>query len=412
MTNTKPEESSSSSTTASTSSSDPHPKSTLRDLIISTTLNLNAAALASTSAVVPAPPGLNPQLTTVNFYRFSSRIGVVFRARRRVYRLISWYRTTDTLVAMAAYIFVCLYPKLLLLVPQLALLAIVIYNFHAKKVNQPKDVAEPLPPSVFNERELLKEEAEADEGFLANVEKKRQLYLNNMAGIQNMMGEFSDAYDRVVDALWPLAWENPEVTRNISLVLIASLVAMTSVMWFVPWRYVFLAGGILFFLANTPYARAVAKELQPIVLKWLNLWLGKTKMETGVKYLEEGARISVEVFENQRWWAEVGFTSQLLGKGMDGAWTDEMGKRRPPKDDIEPPRGYAWSEEKWHMATQEWAQNKYGGGVRPDSDGWVYFDRTWQKPREESAMGGLEVWPTRRRVWVRKGIREEGKKKR
>ncbi|CAO3650317.1 unnamed protein product [Cunninghamella blakesleeana] len=83
-------------------------------------------------------PPLHPQTTNKNFFRFVSRCGPIFAFRDQVILLLSWDQPIDTLVALIAYCFICFYPKLLLLIPQLVIIYILINSYY-KRFNKSLD---------------------------------------------------------------------------------------------------------------------------------------------------------------------------------------------------------------------------------------------------------------------------------
>ncbi|OAA65769.1 integral peroxisomal membrane protein [Niveomyces insectorum RCEF 264] len=133
---------------------------------------------------------------------------------------------------------------------------------------------------------------------------------------------------------------------------------------------------------------------------------------------DAGVRFTFILFENQRRWMGLGWTTSLFAYERP-AWTDEHNNAVPSKDDFELPEVEDGSKMRWrwvegsrwrvdgvvddavrvektgrhgeHMDT--WDYDGDGGRM-----GWVYYDNKWQNGRR-----GQEGWSrwTRRRKWYR-----------
>ncbi|KAK6540041.1 peroxisome- protein [Orbilia ellipsospora] len=108
-----------------------------------------------------------------------------------------------------------------------------------------------------------------------------------------------------------------------------------------------------------------------------------------------GVRFTFSIYENQRRWLGVGWTSSLFAYERP-AWTDEHLSACPPVDEFMLPDAkngmkWRWVEgQKWQIEGEEDAK-KVGNG-------WVYFDNKWR-----NAKRGVDSWSayTRRRRWYR-----------
>ena len=114
-----------------------------------------------------------------------------------------------------------------------------------------------------------------------------------------------------------------------------------------------------------------------------------------------GVRFTFALYENQRRWLGLGWSSSMVAYER-AAWTDEHLNKASPKDRFKLPEvegGHAV----WRWAPEsEW---KVEGSVKgangsPDKgkgEGWIYYDNKWNDPR------GLDGWGryTRRRKWFR-----------
>ncbi|KAF2133581.1 Pex24p-domain-containing protein [Dothidotthia symphoricarpi CBS 119687] len=116
-----------------------------------------------------------------------------------------------------------------------------------------------------------------------------------------------------------------------------------------------------------------------------------------------GVRFTFSIYENQRRWLGIGWTSSMLAYER-ASWTDEHLNAVPPKEQFELPEvegGQArW---RWVQGT-EWKtegadkDGKVDKGVSKDDTGWIYYDNKWRDGRR-----GQDGWGryTRRRKWYR-----------
>ncbi|KAJ9649519.1 hypothetical protein H2201_006176 [Coniosporium apollinis] len=109
-----------------------------------------------------------------------------------------------------------------------------------------------------------------------------------------------------------------------------------------------------------------------------------------------GIRFTFTLYENQRRWLGIGWTSSMLAYER-ASWTDEHLNPAPSKDQFQLPDvegGHA----RWRWVEgSEWRVD--GGGDNNDSDGgWIYYDNKWRDGRR-----GQDGWGryTRRRKWYR-----------
>ncbi|KAK4110917.1 Pex24p-domain-containing protein [Canariomyces notabilis] len=125
-----------------------------------------------------------------------------------------------------------------------------------------------------------------------------------------------------------------------------------------------------------------------------------------------GVRFTFIIYENQRRWVGLGWTTSLFAYERP-AWTDEHNNAVPPRDEFELPEVENGSNMRWQWAegsrwrvdgvpdeavmtgdgTGEWDYDGPGGRM-----GWVYYDNKWQNGRR--GQDGWGRW-TRRRKWYR-----------
>ncbi|QBZ61846.1 hypothetical protein PoMZ_08804 [Pyricularia oryzae] len=125
---------------------------------------------------------------------------------------------------------------------------------------------------------------------------------------------------------------------------------------------------------------------------------------------DTGVRFTFIIYENQRRWVGLGWTSSLFTYER-AAWTDERNNPVPPKDEFELPEVEDGSRMRWRWVPgSKWrvdgvtddAVTTDDGQLDFDSDGgkmgWVYYDNKWQNGKR-----GQDSWGrwTRRRKWYR-----------
>lgn len=145
--------------------------------------------------------------------------------------------------------------------------------------------------------------------------------------------------------------------------------------------------------------------------------------EVATKSRTPGVRFTFILYENQRRWVGLGWTTSLFS-GERGPWTDEHLNPAPSKDEFELPHvesniaRWRWLDNSdWHIDGGDAIQHKHSGsktgptgslspitpksagGSAGDTDGggWIYYDSKWNDGRREDGWGRY----TRRRKWFR-----------
>ncbi|KAH8649053.1 integral peroxisomal membrane peroxin-domain-containing protein [Xylariales sp. PMI_506] len=119
---------------------------------------------------------------------------------------------------------------------------------------------------------------------------------------------------------------------------------------------------------------------------------------------DAGVRFTFIIYENQRRWVGLGWTSSLFAYERS-AWTDEHNNPVPPRDEFELPEvedGPA----KWRWVKGSNWRVDGAGDVQDESEydgeagknGWIYYDNKWNNGRR--GQDGWGRW-TRRRKWYR-----------
>ncbi|KAI8816315.1 integral peroxisomal membrane peroxin-domain-containing protein [Fimicolochytrium jonesii] len=355
---------SSPSATTLASTSDTESPGIVADLIASTAINSAAMRRASSDQ-----PALNLLTTTPkNLTRFVLRLDAVVQFQEELTEVLTWQNPSKTLVVMSIYVFLCLYPILFLVSPQLLIIYLIMRNYYEKA--KTRATGQTTTPKVQ--------------------------YLKNLQFIQNSMGIYCDAYDDIKKNGALLDWSDADLTAHLLKMVLVSMFGVTIFVRFVPFNYVLLVAGVGVFLYNTAVFRAAAMTLPPVILKKLKFQVDTFKEAVKeARKTGDGSIVVVSLFENQRWWAGLGWIPHLL-RSERGAWSDSTGTlSRPTKDLFTPPPDPLGD---WEWADDDWLLDVGWADVDPNTGGWQYSDHAWANPRRAPYMSSL----TRRRMWVRK----------
>ncbi|KIK69717.1 hypothetical protein GYMLUDRAFT_34116 [Collybiopsis luxurians FD-317 M1] len=212
---------------------------------------------------------LSIQITTVNFKRFIERVGPVFWLQDRIEEIVFWKRGPKLTVAwLAAYGLLCYFPRLVFVLPQCILIAIILASVHYP-------IHKPIPsPLTFSEPASAKEPLSAAESPLpASVAEESVDWQANIQAIQNLMGFYADLHTALVPYLAHLSLSpnNPQLFKPkspytlplltiLTLTLPLSILLVTST--FFPTRLVcFLCGAGPVFSLNPEVRRWLSEIL-------------------------------------------------------------------------------------------------------------------------------------------------------
>ncbi|OXB43934.1 hypothetical protein B1J92_F08657g [Nakaseomyces glabratus] len=121
----------------------------------------------------------------------------------------------------------------------------------------------------------------------------------------------------------------------------------------------------------------------------------------------EPIRFTYVLYENQRRWIGIGWTSSMLSYERS-AWTDEFLNAAPPITEFTLPEGdsgleWKWIDKEWRLdltndGSIQLPSSKMKTTANPSSDdGFIYSDNTWKNPSTEDSFSKY----TRRRRWIR-----------
>ncbi|KAG9089382.1 hypothetical protein FS749_001380 [Ceratobasidium sp. UAMH 11750] len=440
----------------------------------SSTLSIPSMLLAATTQSLPPAPSASPretssgsakllsnrdslsiQITTANFRRFVSRSGPVFWFQDRVEEIFLWRCGWQYTVAWGSgYVFLCFYPRVLLILPQLALLAVLLLNY-------PGVIRPPTSPGTRPNRSPTRPPPQ-----LQATEGSAEWY-SNLQAIQNLMGAVSDAHELGVQLVPHLTWST-SATRPI---LLMTLLSLLLVLLPIPTRQIFLAAGLGplcithpvmqkvlpgIVAQTTPAVRVVVERLlddlrmeerhveargglkfEPRLPGFRTMHIPTTlKLALGLKtpaqpaagqYVvpepEEERMLEVELFENERWAAGAGWKAAHLRagerrgftRGRDGWSAGDGDVRGLEYGDVSSNLTFDLSPGWNFVETEDWRVDWVGSWLAcgADNDGWVYTNDSWLNPRPfppnelvqpTSGAVGNPTGPgvTRRRRWGRR----------
>ncbi|CAE6383724.1 unnamed protein product [Rhizoctonia solani] len=397
---------------------------------------------------------LSIQITTANFRRFVSRSGPVFWFQDRVEEIVLWKRGWSYTASWGcAYVFLCIYPRILLILPQLTLLTIMLINY----------------PGTPNRRPSSPNAKDASHGPTRSVpqlhapEGSSEWYANLQA-IQNLMGAVSDAHELATPIVPHLIWATP-ATRSI---LYMTLLTLPIVFFPISPQQLFLGGGLGLLCVTHPFVqsllpRIIAQTTPALRVIWERL-LDDLRMEErhveargglrvelrlpgfrtmhipatlksvlgfdssekptaqySIPEPDEERMLEVELFENERWAAGSGWKTANLRTGERRGFT--RGRDGWSAGDVKGlEHGHVSSNLTFDLSpgwrfveTEDWRVDWVGSWIEcgSDNDGWVYTNDSWLNPKPlppnelvQPASGTpanpLGAGVTRRRRWRRR----------
>lgn len=197
-----------------------------------------------------------PQLTT-NFRKFSSRIGIVFELQACVSQIYTWNNPRETVGYGMIYTFVVLHPTLLLALPFVAVLfCLLVPSFLQLHPPPPSNI--PLPPDL----DSWSTSSGNAKKFGGTAEGKD--FLDNMRDIQNVMKDYTEAYDQASRIITD--YTNFAKEKESSAVLATCLLSSCLMMLFpvVPLRLLTLLMGWIVICSGHPQFKHIVQQLQAV----------------------------------------------------------------------------------------------------------------------------------------------------
>ncbi|KAL4260081.1 Peroxin domain-containing protein [Pleurotus pulmonarius] len=294
-----------SSPTATTSPTSPTTYAVLPQILLSTALLSSGngvslpPALPSTSKLMSKKDPLSIPITTVNFRRFVARVGAVFWLQDRVEEIVMWRKGWKyTATWMAAYAFLCIYPRLILLLPHSIVIGVMLVNSPSspsptRKQRSHSSLLTPPPPKP--------PQTEPTPPFTTPVAEGSKEWLANIQGIQNLMGFGADVHDALVPILSHLTLlptpQLPTSTRAraptisfyifVVAVLTLPLLAFVVTTHYIPLRLISLVAGIapvlLLHPSVLPYVPLVTRGLVDFIVWCVDAFEASSR--TALRYI-------------------------------------------------------------------------------------------------------------------------------
>lgn len=328
------------------------------------------------------------------------------------------------------YDIIGLYPKMIFLAPQAIIFYFILSSYSkrgaSEKINKKDKAKQKILGATTDKKpveDISNKRTQHDtpnlfpfnlSTLLQPASDESPEYLKNLQNIQNTMGEFSDMYDWIMSQANQFNWTSEEKTMRILQLIIISSILISSVLYVVPIKFIFLFFGLLVYGINTRFAKYVIGEVEPYMAQFgkknsmalLEWYIDLEKRLENQDQLQE-----ISVFENQRWWPRRGYLHEMVGDERS-PWSDFTGSvYMPIITEIPAPKGYQWKE------TSEWTLDTTGPwvdtyleieiAVKPDEDGWIYSDDNWKisipqiEPVDFDDGEQNNETMTRRRRWIR-----------
>ncbi|OBZ68884.1 Peroxisomal membrane protein PEX29 [Grifola frondosa] len=392
----------------------------ISQMLLSSTLQLPANAPSTprgagkgSSRLLTTRDPLSIPITTVNFRRFVAKSGPLFWLQDRLEEIVMWRKGWKyTVVWMAAYAFLCYFPRMILLIPHAVTLGILLATHPSLRRRATPDSLEDLSiNSVQPPPQTQPGEGSVD--WLANVQ-----------AIQNLMGAVSDVHDFVLPLVPHLTHSSP-YTAIILTFTVVSFLLLIPLVNLLPLRTTFLVLGLFPFLLTHPFTLftlfpTFLATIQPLLRPFrtrLHRIIDDDKLED--KHWRTEMR-EVELWENERWSATAGAGDEAAR--AEGNWSKlslKPSERRPwtrGRDgwsgiaddgggDVSSNLTFSLAAGWCFVETEDWRPDLEGtwlAAVGADEDGWVYTNDAWL----DSHPAPLEEWKTvgmtRRRRWVRR----------
>lgn len=343
------------------------------------------------------------------------KIGPMATFQDKVEEVVLWQTPTETLLVMTLFSLICLNPFLILFAPQCLLIGMIVLNYY----NRAKKAVNSKSTKIKSHKKAL---------TASDMKPASIVYSKNMRFIQNTMGMYCDIYENVCLMNTHIDWSNERQTMLVLQAAIASIVALAFIWSFVPWNLVVLAVGWVSVLSNTSIGRALqivlvkhaeeqaqSRQVQLLVarFKQLSTYISGNKAMNEA-FTNKDGQLYVELVENQRKWAGVGFTGSMLKKERSN-WSDSTGDiSMHPTDSYDDPNSliragmcltlelspitvspaFKWQ---WTKDSEWFLDNKSWGG---DNEGWMYYDQKWLASVKSSSAD----CSTRCRRWLRKAV--------
>ncbi|KAF2740270.1 Pex24p-domain-containing protein [Polyplosphaeria fusca] len=339
-------------------------------------------------------PNFSIPTMSSNFRRFNSRIGVAFVFQNRLIRLFTWRQPAQTISFLAVYTLVCVNPTLLAVLPLAACLFFVMV---------PAFLARHPPPPSYLPTDLypLSGPPIAGARTIRPAPELSKDFFRNMRDLQNVMEDFTRIHDAILALIVPLTnFSNEALSSLIYVLLLCTSCLLFICAHLLPWRLIALLLGYTATVLGHPWIQdQLATPENALVFSekehearsiLLNLSRADIELETTPETRE------VEIFELQyRALHDVGgeydphvFSPSPYAPLSPARIAGDRPKGTPFFEDVQPPRGWRWSDKKWtlDLLSREWVEERCVTGVEVEIEGERWVTDLWYEMVEEDSL--------------------------
>ncbi|KAF9564199.1 hypothetical protein CPC08DRAFT_734571 [Agrocybe pediades] len=341
---------------------------------------------------------LSLPIMTTNFKRFVSIVGPVFWLQDRIEEIVLWKKGWQRTSAwMAAYALICFYPRLILLLPHIALIGIILATYPYPAVASD----DPLYTAHETSSQAYPTAAPVTEGSIP--------WQANIQGIQNLMGAAADLHDLIEPHLYhlqltpqhfnkgrgsstfvpqPSRMRSPYTTHILTLLFITFFPLLFIVhLPIFPIRQVALTVGLAPFILTHPYVKVILPRLIPLIIDATPILLRRfEKVKTivlkplGLQKSPSSGSVDDEILEEK---APMPPLAMVLQRVMDD---DRL------------------SDECWNSEMREvylWENERYGGPLPSDSPTLAASSSGSSITPAQRGWSKLNLRPGERSAWTR-----------
>ncbi|KAI8375621.1 hypothetical protein EDC96DRAFT_495953 [Choanephora cucurbitarum] len=323
---------------------------------------------------------MSPHATAKAFTRLVARSKAFFYVGSFIYDVYSWKNKIHSMLVCLLWISICIDIRVSLILPPL--LIGLLYKIVGIRQQNASLVLFP------------------------RFDENTTEYYTNLGHMQYAFMFLIRLYDNMVYHLQHITLDG----TTYRILLVSSLFVSLAFAYFGKWLIMMIG---LMILCNRTW---IGGSIEALLLFGVEVVqtiadLGQRLMTNKDKAIERRP-MEVSVYENQRWWASTGYTSQML-RSERSAWSNITGlEPLPSKDDMPPPAHYIWETgSEWQLdTTGPWTDDVLNivNLIECDENGWVYSDHRWQNPQgnpdlvnNRSNEANTKAL-TRRRRWFRK----------
>ncbi|KAI8832251.1 integral peroxisomal membrane peroxin-domain-containing protein [Chytriomyces cf. hyalinus JEL632] len=380
---------------------DPRPQTDARAVSLLDTLaaQTHITALSLEESRKDANPPLDLlRKTPLNTAAFVARITPLVDVFEFFVQILEWRDAPRTILALIVCLSICFYPVTLCLLPHCLILSL-IASSRMERIKYEVALKNRNRAASDNAVGTTSIPPNKNSGLL-QATYQSATYIRNLQFLQNQMGSFVKAFDAAAIGLRTFSQYCDQYPVPAIQLLLASSAGMLIVIQYAPMKLLAASTVLVVFASNTAVFQATTAAVLPWIIKSV---ADKTDIiREGIRAANTvpgGSVVLVTLWENQRWWAGLGWIPHLF-QSERSPWSDETGAiLRPHKDVFTLPESDEISGT-WSWIDSEWAL--YFTWAAPDQmdqkEGWQYMDHFWNQPRQKPNTGSM----TRRRGWKRR----------